>query len=1213
MFSIIFIQELRYWLKNPSFYIFMGVFLIASMFVAAISAGIFDTVTATTGSSVIVNSPIEIARMFMGLTSLSIFLFPSIIGVAIYRDYKSGIHALLHSYPFSKANFLLAKFFSGVLIVAVIVSMIGIGLFIGFRLPGTNQDIVAAFKLGSYLQTYLVFLLPNILFYGAIVFGVVAFTRNIAAGFIAVIILMIVNGTMELFLRTPDHMYLGALLDPFGGSAMNYLTRYWTVSENNTLSVPIKGIIIYNRLLWLTIAALISGAVYRVFTFSQMSFSFPFRKQKVERSTRQNLGGITKVELPKVNLKFSFIQHLKITWRLSSIDFKYIIKSVPFLSILLIGLVIIIVEYYQLGDYQGTPQFPVTWKMVNFSEAYLLAIHICTFLYAGMLVHRAEIAKIHQLLDIMPIPNHALLLSKLLALLKMQLVMLTVAMIAGIGFQVYKGYFHFEIDQYILGLYGFTFVYFMIWALLAIFIQTIIKNPYIGLFMLMIILLATPMLRLVGIEQSIFQYGQGLGYSYSDMDGYGTYASSNFIYSTYWLMAGVMLLLLASLFMVRGLPQSFKERFRIAKSRLTTKVGLSFFVLLVGFLSLGFSIYYENNIKNIRTSSKQAELLQVGWEKKYKKYEDYPQPRIVAVKTEMNIFPKERNFKAAGTYTMVNKSTKAIDSVLIKYTGYPTTLALNRPSSVLKDSLFGFDIFKLNNPLLPGDSLELHFTVSNRPNTFLRNNSPIIGNGTKITNKELFPSLGYTAGYELQDNQTRKQHGLAPNPLKPHPSDTTALDNHMMSRDADWIDYEAILSTSEDQIALTSGYLQREWTEGGRRYFHYKMDIPILNFYSFSSGRYEVVKDTWNDVALEIYYHKGHEYNLDRMMKGMKASLAYNSENFSPYQFRQVRIIEFPRTAGDGAQGFPNTIPFSEGHGFIANVNDSDDGGIDYPFAVTVHEVAHQWWAHQVIGADVLGSSMLSESLSDYVRLKVIEHQHGKSKMRTYLKYSLDGYLRKRGNESRRENPLMYNDNQGYIRYEKGALVFYAISDYIGEEVLNGALKKYVEKVRFQQPPYTTTIEMVDYIREVTPDSLQYTIEDMFEQITMYNNEAIDFTTTALENGKFQVEIEFNVSKYRNDEKGRILYSDNKTDSLAYQSQGMLKPQYSLPLADYIDIGIFGEESDGREVELYLKKHKITEVNNKLTIIVDQKPIEVGVDPYNKLIDVNPRDNRKGS
>src|SRR5690606_24651208 len=149
----------------------------------------------------------------------------------------------------------------------------------------------------------------------------------------------------------------------------------------------------------------------------------------------------------------------------------------------------------------------------------------------------------------------------------------------------------------------------------------------------------------------------------------------------------------------------------------------------------------------------------------------------------------------------------------------------------------------------------------------------------------------------------------------------------------------------------------------GRRYFHYQMDAPILNYYSFLSARYEVRRDRWNDVAIEIFYHPGHEYNLDRMIESVKASLDYFTANFGPYQHSQVRILEFPRYQSY-AQSFPNTIPYSEAIGFIARVEDEDD--IDYPFYVTAHEVAHQWWAHQVIGGNVQGSTVMSETLSQY-------------------------------------------------------------------------------------------------------------------------------------------------------------------------------------------------------------------------------------------------------
>jgi len=1217
MFTTIFKQELKYWFKQPSFYIYLGIFFFLALLIAGSTAGLFDSLTTTTGSSKIVNSPIAINGFLNGITIFIFFLFPSIIGVSIYRDFKCEMHTILYSYPFTKANYLFAKFFSSIIMVLIIVLSISLAMMIGYRLPGTNQDIIGSLNLLAYLQAYLVYVIPNILLFGAIVFGVVAFSRNIAAGFITVVLFMLIQGIVETLLADPDYRYISALLDPFGGGAANYYTKYWTVAEQNEQLLPIKGVILYNRLIWLAVSSLVFGFVYKYFTFSQNAISLSFRKKKGERSTKQNFGGITRVILPKVNFNYGFLQNLKTTWRLSNLDFKYIITSWPFLSIVLVGLMFILVTALVLGEIFGTKTLPVTWQILLIpGNTFSLFINITTFLYAGMLVHRSNIARLDNLIDVTPIPNWTLLLSKLLALLKMQLVLLLVILVGGVLIQVYNGYYKFEFDQYFIELYGLKFINFAVLALLALFIQTLLKNPYLGLFVLLVIGIGMPFLSQIGIEQSVFKYNLGPGYSYSDMNGYGSSINPYLVYKFYWLLAGIILLIIAGLFWVRGIPHSFKERLQIAKSRFKGKTVIGFSIFLIAFLSLGFKIYYENNFLNERTSSNEQELQQVEWEKKYKRYENAIQPRIVSVNTNVNIYPNERNFDVNGTYLMVNKSDQAIDSILLNHNGYPSNFTFDKSNTlVMEDTVYNFDIYQLAAPLQPGDSLVLTFEVHNKANTFLRSHSPVRGNGTFINNKDILPSLGYSTNNEMQDDEVRKKYDLPKNELRPHPTDTTALGNTYIAKDADWIDFEATVSTSEDQIAIAPGYLQKEWVENGRRYFHYKMDSKILNFYAFISARYEVVKDKWHDVNLEIYYQKGHEYNLDRFFNGVKASLEYNTKYFSPYQHKQVRIIEFPRTGGSFAQSFPNTIPFSEGIGFIADVDSTEEGGVDYPFAVTVHEVAHQWWAHQVIGADVLGATMLSESLSEYVSLKVLEHEHGKSKMRKFLKVSLDNYLRQRTTETKRENALMYNDGQGYIHYQKGSMVFYALSDYIGEDSLNMALKRYIKKVKFQEPPYTTSLEMVDYIREVTPDSLQYVIKDMFETITLYKNRIVEVKSTALDNGKYQVDIEFNVSKYRNDEKGKRYFADDGADSISYKTEKMRKPEYSVVLADYIDIGIFGEEEDEegdkKEIELYLKKHKISTINNKITIIVDGKPTEVGVDPYNKLIDTNSDNNRR--
>ena len=1216
MFSTIFKQEIKYWFKRPVFYIYMAIFVLISFFISATSAGIWDSITGTVGSSRIVNSPINIIGNFNAFTIFIFFLFPSIIGVSIYRDFKSEMHTILYSYPFTKANYLFAKFFSGIVVVSVILFAIALGMIIGFRFPGTNSDIVGSLNILSYLNAYLVYILPNMLFFGAVVFAVVTFSRNVGAGFITVIILMFFQGAIGSIFSDPEQETILALLDPFGFSALNKYTKYWTVSEQNEMQVPIKELIIYNRLLWLVISSLVFGLVYKYFKFSQNAITISFKKSKSERVTKRNFSGITRITLPKVTHNYSFAQNLKTMWRLSNLDFKYIFKSLPFICILIVGVLMLIGTLFSSSEIFGTDTLPVTWQMLAGGNVFtFFVLNVCTFLYAGMLVERANTAKVNHLVDSTPVPNWTLLFSKLIALLKMQIALLAVIMAAGILFQIYKGFYNFEIGHYIKELYGLKFLNYLVWALLSIFIHTLVKNQYLGFFIVLVIASVMPLLPIIGVELSVFRYNEGPGFSYSDMNGYGSSLSRYLWYKLYWILGGSILLILSILFWVRGLPSSFGERIHLAVKRFKIPQIIAFGVFFISFLTLGVSIYLETKSDRENSTSKQAELDAVKWEKTYKKYENYKQPRIVAVKADVAIYPKKRTYEASAIYTMVNKTDAPIDSVFLNHNSLENTFEFNKPNNlVLEDTVFNFDIYTFDKAIMPGDSLQLTIHVKSKENSTYQRKSPIIENGTFINNFTIFPSLGYSSQGELTDNKTRKKYDLPPNNLRPHPTDSTALGNTYISKDSDWIDFEATVSTSKDQIAIAPGYLQKEWVKDDRKYFHYKMDSKILNFYAFNSARYEVKKEMYKGISLEIYYHKPHTYNLDRMMKGMKASLDYNEKYFSPYQHKQLRILEFPRTFGTFAQSFANTIPFSEGFGFIADVDDENDNGVDYPFSVTAHEVAHQWWAHQVIGADVLGATMLSESLSEYVSLKILEHQNGKSKMRTFLKDALDSYLVQRTFESKREKPLMYNDGQGYIHYQKGSLVFYALSDYIGEEKLNGALKRYVEKVKFQEAPYTTSVEMVNYIKEVTPDTLQYAIHDMFETITLYKNRILDVKSTELENGKYQVDIEFEVVKYRNDEKGKKFYGDKVGDTLTYTSEKMKKPILSVKLQDYIDIGVFGsEEVDGekKEVELYLQKHKITQINNKISLIVDKKPTEVGVDPYNKLIDTQSMDNRQ--
>lgn len=1213
MFYSIFSFEIRYWLRNTSFYVYAGIMFVLSYFIMISAAGFFESLTVSMSTITIVNSPIAINGLLNEMAIILYFFLPALIGGTIYRDYKHNMHSVLYSYPFQKWEYLLGKFMAGLTVSTFVMLAAALGVIFGTITPGTNPDILGPFNLISYIQPFLYYLIPNMIFFGAIVFAVVAFTRNINVAFIVILGFFLIQIFAQNLTSDLDNKMLAALLDPYGYQANTYYTEYWTIFEQNENPLPWGEVILYNRLIWGGLGLLIFGLVYLSFSFSQQAYSFNFFRRKIEEAgTKKNFGSILTVNMPNVNLNFSFIENIKLAWALAKVDFRYIVSGWAFIIIALIGLLISLSVILLGSEIFGTATLPVTWQMLQLPGTFFsLFINILTFLYAGMLIHRSRGDNMDQLIHVTPTPNWTILFSKFLALVLMQMVLLSIIMIAGLCVQLYNGYYNFEIGLYLFDLYAISLIHVVIWGLLSIFIHSLFKNYYIGFILLLIISIGITFLGQIGIEQTVFKFNQAPGTAYSDMNGYGHSLAPYFVYKIYWLMLGIAFYVLAILFFRRGLPGSIKERFRNAGEAFSPNLKIIFTLSLVGFLGLGSWIYYVNNIKHDYISSQQRELRTASYEKHYGKFKDAPQPRIVSSNINLDLYPDRRDFNVAGSYILENKTEVAIDSIHIDHNNFISAFEFDRGFElVLEDDTLNYDIYRLTEPIMPGDSVLFSFTLSNKPNEILRSHSPVRGNGTFVNNS-IFPRIGYQESRELSSREARERYGLPPKDRMAHPTDSTARMNNYISSDADWIDFETTISTSPEQIAIAPGYLQNEWEENGRRFFHYKMDSAIVNFYSFISAEFDVVRDQWNDVNIEIFHHPDHTYNLDYMIDGVKKSLDYYTENFSPYQFRQLRIIEFPRTGGSFAQSFANTVPYSEAVGFIADVDTTDQEAVNYPFNITAHEVAHQWWAHQVIGANVQGATMLSESLSEYSALKVLEKEYGVHQMRRFLKEALDRYLMGRSFESQRELPLIYNENQQYIHYQKGSLVFYALSDYIGETTLNAALSDYIDDFAFQEPPYTISLDLVEYLKEATPDSLQYLITDMFETITLYDNRVEEASYTEIDSSTFEVNMTLQAAKYRTGETGERIYLNEAGDSLSVEIEGRRRPVESLPLNDWIEVGVFGVDENGNETVLYLEKRKFTDIMNEITITVNDEPVSVGIDPYNKLIDTISHDNRR--
>jgi ABC-2 type transport system permease protein len=1150
------------------------------------------------GGKVLVNSPFTLAEFISTVSYFGLLIISAIAGKAAFQDFENRTHSFFFTAPIGKAAYLGGRFLASMVILLAIFSSIALGLALGTVMPFVDHTMFGANHLYAYIQPYLVSVIPNQLMMGALFFSMAALTRKILPVYMTSVVLLIGYLIAVSISSKIEEKFFAALLDPFGQIAMDRVTEYWTVSEKNTRMITMEGALLWNRLLW-------TGVAVALMVFTYFKFQFVYALESVGRPPRparvppdpsiqareadggvgRGPGGPRHMGMVRI---FSTGAYLRAMLRLTRLGFRETVKNIYFAVIVLAGVLFMIAAARTLGAIYGTPTYPVTYQMLELvGGSFSLFVLIVITFYSGELVWRERDARTHELVDTLPLPGWVLFLSKLAALCLVQVVLMGVVMATGMGIQLAKGYTHLEPALYLKDLFGLKLIDYWLLCVLAITVQTLVNNKYMGHFVMVLYYVASAFMGQMGLEHNLYRYGESPGYTYSDMNKFGHFLPPMFWFDGYWAAFAVLLALGALLLQVRGLATGWRWRWTLARKRFAApQMGIALGALAV-FAALGGFIFHNTNIRNPYRTRKQREMLQVRYEKEYKKYRDTPQPRITAVQFHVDLYPEQRSVKIAGHYDIANKTPQSVDTVLV---ALPEDLTERRleftPAASLQsdERALGVAVYRLDHPLAPGATGKLDFSLAYAPHGFSNTEAPtfVVYNGSFL-NSEMLPHFGYQEGAELAEDNTRRKYGLPPKERMADLNDMAARRNTYIANDADWVAFDAVVSTSADQIAVAPGELVREWTEGGRRFFEYQSRKKILDFSSVLSARYSVLRDHWQDVALGVYYNPGHEYNLQKMMKGMQAALAYCTANFSPYQNKTLRIMEFPRYAGF-AQSFPASIPFSESIGFIAKVDPKSDEDVDYPFYVTAHEVAHQWWAHQVIGANVQGATLMSESLAQYTALMVMKHEVGPDQMRRFLKYEMDRYLIGRSVERKKELPLERVENQPYIHYNKASVIFYALQDYAGEENVNRALHDYVQAVAYQDPPYTNSVELIDRLRKIVPPEYAYIIHDMFETITLYENRALSATYRQTSDGKFEVKLKVAAKKIR---------------------AGELGEEKEVPLADWIDIGVL--DKDGKP--LYMVKHKIERSETEFTIPVDRLPAKAGIDPWNKLVDRKPDDN----
>lgn len=1196
MFKTFLTFELRSWLRSPMPWIFM--LLIALLcFLATISDQV--SIGGSFGN-VWKNAPYVAQNWYAVFSLLALLLVTAFLNSAAIRDFESKTSQIVFSKPIGKAGYYFGHFAGAFLVSLIPMLGISLGMWSGAGLNAVfdwlNDNRFGPFEMQGHLDGLLVLALPNLLFAGGILYAVAINTRSTLYSFVtaaALLVGYIVAGNMMQDIKNEE---LGALLDPFGFQAFGLETKYWTVDDKNHHSVGLGGLLLLNRVIWVSVGMLALLVGYLRFDFSEKRSAGKKAKPSADSAEEMAYGLQTLGAPPRVTPASG----LATTWLQLGSQFKTewlgIVRSVAFVLLALLGLLNCVPNLFYANESYGTHELPVTYTMIDLIRGsfYLFTIIIMVY-FSGAIIWKERTHQMNDIVDALPTRNWTAWLGKYLAVLGVLMSLQVLVLGAAVVAQAAMGYHRYDLWVYIRELLVMDMLGFAAVLALSFLVHALSPNMYLGFFLVIIVIIINAFAwGAIDVESNMLKFGGTPTYVLSDFYGYQPYLKGLVWFHSYWLLFSAGLALAAILLWPRGRMNSWAERWRNA--RLEWRSYRSF-GLGVGALWLGVAgwTFYNTQVLNKYVSSDQQEALQVRYEKTYKKYENRQQPRVYKARYDIDLRPEKRYLHVDGQFMARNIYEQPIDTLWVN-TPQNGRFTLDNPrlKPILNDSALHWRMYRFEPALAPGDSIQLTFSTHFEPKGFDNELKwgRIVQNGTFFDNTDVIPIFGYSESNELADKNRRAKMGLPEKSRRPvlNRQDTLHRMDAYIGINSDWVEVETVFRTAPDQIAIAPGSLLREWTEGGQRCFHYKLDHPSFNFYSFLSARYEVAKRDWKGVSLEVYYHKDHQYNVERMLHAMEKSLDYFTTQFGPYYHKQCRIVEFPRFA-EFAQSFPGTMPYSEGIGFIQDFKDPDED-IDMMFYVAAHEIGHQYWGHQECGANMQGSEMLVETFAQWSALMVMEHEYGRDQMRKFLRYEMDRYLRGRGRETEKELPLASCEGQGYIHYNKGSVQIYHLKELIGEDKVNAALRAFLEKYRYQPPPYPVSLDALDEFYAQTPDSLDYLVKDLFEDITLFENRCREASVKELPDGRWEVEIKVECAKYKADDLGK---------------------ETPVALNDYIEIGAFAAPADGKTYgkTLHRQRVKVTQAEQRFTFVVAEKPDKAGVDPFSLIVDRNPEDNMK--
>ncbi len=1209
--------ELAFQIKSVGFWLSVLVMLGLGLLFTTDSGSI----SASGGAKVKMNGALPIALTLSGLSLACIFFGAVFVVNSVLRDDTFKSVEVIHATPVKTSDMLISRMLAAWLAVTLCLSAAAISMMAGKFMPWADPEVFGPINVLNYLQPLVLFIAVNALFITAIFTTIAVMTRDKAMVYVSAVGLLILYFAATALGGDNAPDWYGPMVDPFGTSALAEATQFWPAAEQNTRFAPITGYIGLNRLIW-------GGFGLGLFALSFIKSKRGIVKRRVRKNKFADAVETKDIELYPITPKLGFSHDFKNFGLRLKHEYLRTIKSTPF--VIMMGIFIALFGLVLWASQVAIPDpvIPTSSFIVQLVlNSLAIPVLIVMVFFGGDIIWREKTVGINEILDATPVSNSSLLGAKWGALTLVLFTMILVGIIFGMTAQAIMSGGEVAVNPMIYfktGLLAFG-VSFTLQAFLVMFIQNFMPNRIVGMLgAAMIIIGFTFFIGKLPIFHPLMDYGSVSPGSLSEMSGYADLSRFK-AFGLYWGALALTLAVASIWLYPRGLQTSIFARSRRIRSAITLPTTTLAVLGLAGFISMGVSIQgaYEDGEYRNKT---QREKRSVAYENLVKPHENDPQPNVTAVKADVQFYPDNRDALASGTLTLVNPHDTALTQFFLRPAVAheedirkldvigATRVTEGELAEGLED--YSTQIFKFDTPLAPGATTTVEFeTYFHAPK--LGDGGVVVDSGTFVDNGRVIPGIGIARNY-MQNPDTRRKYDLPEAEHLPVRTNKDARGRNFFDPHSHYIDFEATVCTDLDQIGIAPGELLRTYETDGRSCRDYKAVRPIANFYSFLSGDYVVATDEWTApdgtvIPLEIFYYAAHDYNVPLMMEAMKDSFKTFTREFGPYQYSQLRIVEFPYRSF--AQSFAGTVPFSENIGFMRDPGDPEDNkSVDLATYVTMHEIGHQWFGHQIFPAMTVGFNVLSEGLTENAAMTAYEEELGWQKARRLLEQrAIQSYLMSRTRDKDDEPPLAKAEGQSYLDYNKASWVFWGLKQYMGEAIMQDAIQHFVVDYGLKGAPYPTTLELTDYLREAAGPDYDQLITDYWDRITFWDLGFAPGTEpeiTPNADGGYDVTVQIKVDKLIASEE------DGKETSVAEMDNEGLN--------EWIEIGLYTtdpEETFGDEWDA-LERVRVTDENSSaiegddetartysVTITVDKAPAYVLIDPRRLLIERNVGDN----